>query len=72
MGFAHKFMVFSGFYENFPLLLGKLMLSSKGWRKARRSFYALSSVVGESCIENSTPPAPTWLSGNIFERWKKL
>ena len=42
------------------------MVSSKGWRESQLST-ALSSVVGESCILNSTPPAPTWLLGTILK-----
>ena len=53
--------VFVGNIENTPLLLGNLMVLSKGWRENQLST-ALSSVVGESCM-NSTPPAPTWLLG---------
>ena len=40
-----------------------------GLALAGRNYYARCSVVGESCM-NSTPPAPTWLLGNIYERWK--
>ena len=66
--YSENYPLFVGNIENTPLLLGKLMVSSKGWRENQLST-ALSSVVGESCM-NSTPPAPTWLCGpNIFERW---
>jgi len=60
------FRIFVGNIENSPLLLGKLMVSSKGWRKGQKNFKAHGSVAGESCIL-STPPTPTWLSGNIMK-----
>ena len=42
--------------EKSPLLLGKLMVLSKGWRDARRNYYARCSVVGESCMQYTTHP----------------
>ena len=59
------FSYFPGKTENFPLQLGKLMLSSKGWRVARRNYYARCSVLGESCIF-STPPTHYLASGEYL------
>ena len=47
--YSENYPVFVGNIEKCPLLLGKLMVSSKGWRESQLST-ALSSVVGESCI----------------------
>ena len=47
--YSENYPVFVGYIENCPLLLGKLMVSSKGWRKDQLSTTP-SSVVGESCI----------------------
>ena len=49
--------VFVGNIENTPLLLGKLMVSSEGWRNDQLST-ALSSVVGESCISQQYTTRP--------------
>ena len=40
------------------------MVLSKGWREARRNYYARCSVVGPFS------PTATWLLGTIYERWK--
>ena len=45
MYLSEKPWKFSVFNENYPLLLGKLMVSLKSWRDARRNYYARCSVV---------------------------
>ena len=48
-----------------PLLLDKLMVSSKGWRESQLST-ALSSVVGESCIYSQYTTRPYLAKRVIF------
>lgn len=41
--------------ENFPLLLGKLMISLTSWRFAGSYYYARCSVVGETQWDSTDP-----------------
>ena len=66
--YSEKNLFFVGNIENTPLLLGKLMVSSKGWRKDQLSTTP-SSVVGESCICKQYTTRPYLAIGKYFERW---
>ena len=67
--YSEKNPLFVGNTENTPLLLGKLMISSKGWLENQLST-ALSSVVGESCIcEQYTTRPYLAMRPIIIERW---
>ena len=59
----HQFIVWPSkanmhvdFFESFPLHLGKLMISLKGWLPARRYICALCSVAGQREKRSSTSP----------------
>ena len=60
-------LVFCENHENYALLLGKLMIISKGWREPDAIIMPVAQLWEKAVF--STPPAPTWLLGNIKERW---
>ena len=53
------------FYEKFALLLGKLMILSKGWLRPDDIAMPVAQL-WEKAVD-STPPTPTWLPGNFMK-----
>ena len=62
--YSEKNPLFVGNIENTPLLLGKLMISSKGWLLPDAITMPVAQLWEKAVF--STPPAPTWLQGKIF------